>query len=79
MVVATTSTLEVRDNIIAWLAPLNVSFTCRSFNEDGRRADYQGTRHWATIDYSEFRWKIEIDFEEDEKKMMFLLKFGEYV
>lgn len=76
-----TANIKLRDEILNWLAPLGVvaSVTFRDIAPQAtdRNADW---RRSARLDPVVMSWAISINWEEtDNRKLMFLLKFGEYV
>ena len=79
MVIETTDT-RVRDEILNWLQPLGVissiSFKDVAPQATDRNADY---RRSARMDPVRMAWSIAICWENDDQKLLFLLKFGEYV
>ena len=77
--VVTVSSHQIRDEIAAWLSPLNISFSvnwCHLNQETDRNAVW---RRSARLDPVQTGWRFGIDFKDDADQFMFLLKFGEHV
>ena len=77
--VVTVSSFRIRDEMAAWLTPLNIAFSvnwCELNPSTDRNAVY---RRSARLDYIESGWRFGIDFKDKGDELLFLLKFGEYV
>ena len=77
--VVTVSSAQIRNEMSAWLTPLNIAFSvnwCELNRATDRNAAY---RRSARLDHIDCGWRFGIDFKDRDEELLFLLKFGEHV
>lgn len=80
MVIKTANT-KIKDEILNWLAPLGVVSSIK-FCDIAPQATDRNADYSARLDpvYMYHSWVISINWDDkDDQKLLFLLKFGEYV